>query len=74
MLTLKIILCLSFFISITISTTETTDSSATLFNCTKSISVSTFGTPVSLAYNPVNNYLAIAFTNAIKLYNLEKNE
>lgn len=74
MLNFQIIFCISFFISFTISTTTTTNPSTTLFNCTKSISVSTFGTPVSLAYNPVNHYLAIALPNAIKLYNLETNE
>lgn len=52
------------------STTSAIDS----FNCTKSINLSTLGTAVSIAYNPINHYLAIALINSIDLYNLEKDE
>ena len=48
-------------------------SSVDFFNCTTDINLSTIGTPVSIAYNPINNYLIIALTNSIHLYNLKTN-
>ena len=57
-----------------IACSASTISSIDFFNCTKTINLSSIGTAVSIAYNPMNHYLAIALTNSISLYNLEKDE
>ena len=66
---------LFFILSLLLATNcaTTTTSSINLFNCTKTVNISSIGTAVSIAYNPMNHYLGIALTNAIHLYNLETN-